>query len=182
MNQEGGNRLDQQWSDLDKSIRTAASISLDCSSKSGRLHARFANCHLDAKRPYNIAKGGIVMTDDLQMPTLRQLWRRWRDRDRDHDSHDTPTISAQRRNRPPLPSKSEPPLVQTVATWAQVQQTVRQWPSGMPVTSDLLAQVFGVGRGQAWRWLERLERAGLIYTTTDAPNRHGERKKRRWVV
>lgn len=28
-------------------------------------------------------------------------------------------------------------------------------------------QIFGVGRGQAWRWLERLERAGLVYVTED---------------
>ena len=37
-------------------------------------------------------------------------------------------------------------------------------------------------RGQAWRWLERLERAGLVYVTEDPPNAKGIRRKRRWVV
>ncbi len=52
----------------------------------------------------------------------------------------------------------------------------------MPVTSGLIAQVLGVGRGQAWRWLERLERVGVVYVTEDPPNVSGIHKKRRWVV
>ena len=77
-------------------------------------------------------------------------------------------------------SKLMPPST-TGPSWAAVQHQVRQWPSGMAITSDLLAEVFHVGRGKAWRWLERLERAGLVYATEDPPNAQGIRRKRRWV-
>ncbi len=125
------------------------------------------------------------MATEFAMPTLRQLWQRWR--------HPLASTPPRRRNLPSVPSNhasvsgasdvagrsgtfsSESP------SWARVQQTVRQWPSGMPITSDLIARVFGVGRGQAWRWLERLERAGLVYATEDPPNAQGIRRKRRWV-
>ncbi len=122
------------------------------------------------------------MATDFEMPTLRQIWRRWRQSDQAMPPH-------RRRNLPTMPSspvrtpKSVPPA-KTIEpkSWAQVQHVVRQWPSGMPVSSDLIAQVFGVGRGQAWRWLERLEQAGLVYVTVDPPNAGGMRRKRRWVV
>ncbi|NMP24496.1 hypothetical protein [Sulfobacillus harzensis] len=121
------------------------------------------------------------MATDFEMPTLRAMWRRWR-----QPRGSPPPM--RRRNLPVVPMahreqshavsravRSEP------ATWPDVLRTVRQWPSGMPVTSDLIAQVFGVGRGQAWRWLERLERAGLVAVTEDPPNAKGVRRKRRWV-
>ncbi len=124
------------------------------------------------------------MATDFEMPTLRQLWQRWR--------HVAPPSGAvRRRNMPPgVSHQSETdvmvrrPALSPRAerpSWSHVQHTVRQWPSGMPITSDLIAQVFGVGRGQAWRWLERLERAGLVYVTEDPPNAKGARRKRRWV-
>ena len=124
------------------------------------------------------------MASELHMPTLRDLWQRW------GRHHDTPSRSPSRRRQlPPMASTppvmhSDPSPIQPIvaASWAEVQQAVRRWPSGMPVTSDLLAQVFGVGRGQAWRWLERLERAGLVTITEDPPNAQGVRRKRRWVV
>ena len=119
------------------------------------------------------------MATDFEMPTLRQLWHQWR--------HPAPDVMPRRvRNLPPVVSQPPAdqvarPLTTERPSWARVQHTVRQWPSGMPITSDLIAQVFGVGRGQAWRWLERLERAGLVYVTEDSPNAKGIRRKRRWV-
>lgn len=72
----------------------------------------------------------------------------------------------------PMPS---PPV-----SWAEVQQAVRVYGHReCPLPRISLAQVFGVRRGQAWRWLERLERAGLVTVTEDPPNAQGVRKKRR---
>ncbi|WP_053958315.1 MarR family transcriptional regulator [Sulfobacillus thermosulfidooxidans] len=66
--------------------------------------------------------------------------------------------------------------------WTMVLHTVRRWPPGTPVTSDLLARRFGVGRGQAWRWLERLEQAGIVQAQWGPPDQTGRRRKRRVVV
>ncbi len=118
------------------------------------------------------------MTTDFERPTFRQIWRLWRRSDAAMSPH-------RRRNLPAMPSalaqtpKSVPlAKIAEPKSWAQVQHVVRQWPSGMPLTSDLIARVFGVGRGQAWRWLER---ASLVYVTEDPPNAKGVRRKRRWV-
>lgn len=121
---------------------------------------------------------------EWQMPSSwRTFWHRlWHPAS---NNGSAPSLPMRRqlpsRTRPTKPSKIVLPSVTADPSWAHVQRQVRQWPSGMPITSDLLAAVFHVGRGKAWRWLERLERAGLVYATEDPPNAQGIRRKRRWV-
>ncbi len=113
----------------------------------------------------------------------RLTWRTWWDRlRRGPDIAEGPGVVPFTSPRRILPVRPTPPSpVLSPPTWSAVLRTVRQWPSGMPITSDLLAQRFGVGRGQAWRWLQRLERAGLVRVVLGPPDRHGIRRKQRFV-
>ncbi|POB09666.1 hypothetical protein [Sulfobacillus sp. hq2] len=113
-------------------------------------------------------------TDDLQMPPSWRAWwgRVWQPRPRNSVA---PPPRHLRLPQNPLPPASDKP------TWAAITQRVRQWPSGMPVTVDLLVAIWHVGRGTAWHWLDRLTQAGLLRVTVDTPDAHGVVRRHWWV-
>ncbi len=113
---------------------------------------------------------------DFEIPTWRMLWRRfW------HSPSSSPAFVPRKRNPPPITSVGAAPAHHHATSWATVQQRVRQWPPGMPVTVDVMVATFGVGRGTAWHWIQRLTQAGLLAVTYDPPNARGVRKRRWWV-
>ena len=120
----------------------------------------------------------MEMTDltDFEIPTWRMLWQRfWQ------TPSPSPTFVPRKRNPPPIVQTTPPRAQPRGASWATVQYRVRQWPPGMPVTVDVLVATFGVGRGTAWHWLQRLTQAGLLAVTYDPPNARGTRRRRWWV-
>lgn len=115
----------------------------------------------------------IPNTDELQMPSS---WREWWARVRKPRE---PEVAQPPRRHLRFPTPPAPSVV--APSWAAVTHRVRQWPSGMPVTVDLLVATWHVGRGTAWHWLERLTRAGLLRETADPPNARGTIRRHWWV-
>ena len=115
----------------------------------------------------------IPNTDELQMPSS---WREWWARVREPRE---PEVAQPPRRHLRFPTPPAPSVV--APSWAAVTHRVRQWPSGMPVTVDLLVATWHVGRGTAWHWLERLTRAGLLRETADPPNARGTIRRHWWV-
>ena len=117
---------------------------------------------------------------DFEIPTWRMLWRRfW------HSPPPSPTFVHRKRNPPPIAPTAPSSMHHRFVSWATVQQGVRSWPPGIPVTVEVMVEVmvatFEVGPGAAWHWLQRLDQAGLLTVTYDPPNARGVRKRRWWV-